>query len=1319
MAGTKLSDYRMSIFINNDQAKRSLMEMEKVMIGYEEELRNIERENGKDSQQYRDKKKVYDDHIRKMEEVRKQAGLNALSVKELRHLQSQLNNEMARAVPGSAHRQKLQVEFDAVSHRLKELTVKSKDAGFSFGRLADGFNKYFAIATAGMAAMAGFAFSIKNLITAQGELDDSLANIRKTTQMTGEEVQELNKQLGKIDTRTSRQELREMAVVAGQIGIKKNEVLDFVDSVDKLNVALGDEIQGGAEEVAKTMGTLRNVLTDMKSKDIADDMLRIGNAINELGAAGFATAPVIADFSNRIGGIGIPLGLTSDQVLGLSATLQELNVSTERGGTAVTKILQKMTTNTADFAKVAGMPVKEFTDLVNRDLFGAFTKVMEGSKQGGQSATLLAGIIKELEVSGAGASEVFAKLSNNTGMLREKVDLAGASLQNTDSIMNEFNIKNATLGAVLAKLSKEFYSLITMPGITGFFKNQVYHVVELVNWFKNLPQFVERYKVAIIALTGITLAWISAKTLSIQKSLLNIILLKEGILLKTKDTIVLGYLIAKEQLLTIWKGNGTAATKLATTAQLLWNAAIKANPIGALITVITAVAGAIALYERNSARAIQLDNQKASMTVLLADVNNKLKKSYSSVADQMRKIHLLSIDEKQDLLDTTNAKIREAEAQLLLMEAKQKAIGKESAKPTGWQNIKAHTEVGPAKDKALEYYSWANQKEAMEPFEDGIKQLKDGIDKLKTEKQNIAGIINAESEGDKILGKLAPQLEEKLARYQVALRNTVVDSEDYIRVQRKIGAVNKELSAFNTPPPPSYNDNLKAAKGYSDDLVEVRKKLQEATILLIKNEQERELKMNELDFQRKMDSISGMSSEEMQLREAYWLQKVDKENQINKKYSSEAIAQAVKTEEKKWKDIINADIKGSENWLSNSLELLKKQEAIELAQTELTEQEKTDIVDKYALKRAAVLAEKLPATDDGSGSAQSGGSMVQRSGADEPGLDFGQRTDALQLQRDKELEIAQGNADAQTAIWQEYYASMQGLIAAKIDQYAGYASQVISALSGVNQAMSDYESAQLQKDENANEKKKANLKKRLDAGQISQKVYNSQVEKLDADLDEKKKELSIKQAKRQKALSLAQAIINVAQAVSSALTAGPIIGIILAALVGILGAIQIGYIASTPIPEAAKGRYAAFREARQAAVGRYSVLGKDDQKLYRDVPYLPEPESGVYSTPTLFAETGREIILNPKHTENLIRFRPDLVYQIMQVPQRAEGSYSQTKPSGTAQTQQISVSLDKDTLLALEKFRESLSKPLVANMVYDTMIDSISKVQYIENETTR
>ena len=703
------------------------MEMEKVMMGYEAELSRLVKEKNKDTQEYKDAKKVYDQHLDQMHKLRQEAGLQALSLKELKSLRSQLNNEMARAIPGSDHRVKLEKEFNAVNTQMTRLQTGAKDSGMSMGKMADGFNRYFALATAAAAAVSGFGYAIVQLVTAAGDLEDSLANIRKSTGMTALEVQKLNKEFGKIDTRTSRQDLRAMAVVAGQIGMAKDDVFAFVDAVDKLNVALGDEFTGGAEQVAKEMGMLRNVLTDIKTVNVADDLMHVGNAINTLGAAGFATGPVMADFASRIGGIGIPLGLTSDEVLGLSATLQELNVNAERGGTAVVKIISKMSRNTKEFASVAGLPVKEFTEMVNTNLYGAFLKVVEGAQKGGQSATALAGIIKELEISGVGASEIFAKLGSNTTMLAEKTALAGHALQGIDSVTNEFNIKNVTLGAVLAKLQKQFYGLITMPGVTDFFKNQVYNVVQLVNWLKDLPLFIEKYRIALIAVAGATGVWIAAKTRSLQVTILNNLTMKEGILLKAKDAIVMEYLIVKEKMLTIWKTEGTVATKLATTAQYLWNAAMKANPLGLLITAITALVGGIALYQKYSSSAIALDKQKASMTVLLANSNSKLEQTYSTIEGQIQKLNKLSETEKKNLAEKLDLTIRLTEAELLSMQAKQQAIGKAAAKPTFWQRATTINFNTNDQAKDLAVYSFQNQKEAMAEYDEGVKQLSENL----------------------------------------------------------------------------------------------------------------------------------------------------------------------------------------------------------------------------------------------------------------------------------------------------------------------------------------------------------------------------------------------------------------------------------------------------------------------------------------------------------------------------------------------------------------------------------------------------------------
>lgn len=74
-------------------------------------------------------------------------------------------------------------------------------------------------------------------------------------------------------------------------------------------------------------------------------------------------------------------------------------------------------------------------------------------------------------------------------------------------------------------------------------------------------------------------------------------------------------------------------------------------------------------------------------------------------------------------------------------------------------------------------------------------------------------------------------------------------------------------------------------------------------------------------------------------------------------------------------------------------------------------------------------------------------------------------------------------------------------------------------------------------------------------------------EAIEKQYDEKKRELQKQQAKQQKQMALIQATINVATGVTSALAQAPPYSFILAALVGVLGAVQIANIASTPLPQ--------------------------------------------------------------------------------------------------------------------------------------------------------
>lgn len=98
------------------------------------------------------------------------------------------------------------------------------------------------------------------------------------------------------------------------------------------------------------------------------------------------------------------------------------------------------------------------------------------------------------------------------------------------------------------------------------------------------------------------------------------------------------------------------------------------------------------------------------------------------------------------------------------------------------------------------------------------------------------------------------------------------------------------------------------------------------------------------------------------------------------------------------------------------------------------------------------------------------------------------------------------------------------------------------------------------------ERRKKALEKKLDSGLITQEKYQKEVEKLEIEAANKKAELEYKQAKANKVANLFEAMGSTAVAVATALKAGGVLGPILAGIVGALGAVQIGLIASQPLP---------------------------------------------------------------------------------------------------------------------------------------------------------
>jgi len=411
-----------------------------------------------------------------MDRLRNSMDYNTMTLKELNTKLSQLKAAHKNIDPLTEAFKRNREEIEKVTARKKELETGMGSFGQSIAKVKD---QLIGLGVVGAITVAFTALTsyISKVIEGTAKLSDELTEIQRTTGLSAGGVAALNKQLSDLDTRTSGTDLRKIAAVGGQFGVAGKDLKAFTEAVDKVNIVMGAEF-GDVDNLTEKVAGLRNVLGG--TDNISDDILAIANAETVLAQNGIATANVITNIASRIGGYGRNAGLSSGQVLGLAAATQELNMGAERGSTAIVKTLQKMLVNYKDFAVVAGEKTEVFKELLNKDLFGAFMKVLEGSQKLGTSSTAVAEMIKDLELSGAGAAEMFSKFGNNAALVNKKVALATESLKSHNAINDQFSLANNNAAGSIAKLEKAMNAWLMNNAFTRIIQDITLALANLV-----------------------------------------------------------------------------------------------------------------------------------------------------------------------------------------------------------------------------------------------------------------------------------------------------------------------------------------------------------------------------------------------------------------------------------------------------------------------------------------------------------------------------------------------------------------------------------------------------------------------------------------------------------------------------------------------------------------------------------------------------------------------------------------------------------------------------------------------------------------------
>ena len=358
--------------------------------------------------------------------------------------------------------------------------------------------------------------------------DSAFAGVRKTVDATEEEFAQLSegfRKLAKDDIPLTVEELLKIGELGGQLGIAKEELIEFTSTVAKLGVTTNLT----TEDAAKSFARLKNVFR-LTNKDVE----KLGSSLVDLGNNVVADEAEILSFANRLSGVGNALGLTAQETFGIAAAFRSVGVEAESGGTAIQKALIKMNDVVRDggkeleiFAKLSGKSSEEFVNTWENDPVQAFNDFVKILSSSGKDASV---VIEELIGSNERLKRAFLTIAGSGDLLTQTIDRSNKAFQENTALTIEADQKFKTLQSRIQKVKNFFLDLgrnVGGPASEGLVKFAEI-IVDILKGGAKLKEYAGIIKLIGIALgtfigikvlTGIKLGLLSIATAGKQATL--------------------------------------------------------------------------------------------------------------------------------------------------------------------------------------------------------------------------------------------------------------------------------------------------------------------------------------------------------------------------------------------------------------------------------------------------------------------------------------------------------------------------------------------------------------------------------------------------------------------------------------------------------------------------------------------------------------------------------------------------------------------------------------------------------------------------------
>ena len=371
-----------------------------------------------------------------------------------------------RLVEAETKQQKIKNALDEANKKLAEQSSnliengkKWQEQGQTISKVGDKIEKVgnkLSIISAGVGAIAGGS------LKASMDFESAFTGVEKTVDGTTEQLANLKQGILDMSTElpSSAVEISAVAESAGQLGIQTDNVLAFTRTM----IDLGNSTNLSADEASSSLAKFANIVNMS-----ADDYDKLGSVIVDLGNNFATTERDIVEMGTRLASTGELTGLSESQIMGLATAISSVGIEAEAGGSAMSKLLQKMSTavetgksgklSLEDLAKVSGKTAKEFKKAFQEDSAQALSSFIEGLNNTERNGKSAIAVLQDLGLTDVRMTNTILSLSNAHGVMSNALKTADKAWKENKALTVEASKRYGTTESQLKTLKNEVVKL--------------------------------------------------------------------------------------------------------------------------------------------------------------------------------------------------------------------------------------------------------------------------------------------------------------------------------------------------------------------------------------------------------------------------------------------------------------------------------------------------------------------------------------------------------------------------------------------------------------------------------------------------------------------------------------------------------------------------------------------------------------------------------------------------------------------------------------------------------------------------------------------